>query len=189
LKTSKIGFKTQKPVKSVKLDQTCIKSGQPVKNIKTSQSLRFLLKWKTMWTALFALPSPLSMSPTLHFPFVLYPFPFSPIQICKNPKITSGQTDQEIRLRSEKSIPLTSSAFDFTCFDSPLTRTFLARRRLEFIRMLLLHENCFQAVLCFIQWWFILSCSVFLHDKEISNWTDKSTYQNTWNFPYLLACT
>jgi hypothetical protein len=32
-KTCKIGFKTRKSVKSVKPDQTRIKSGQPVKNV------------------------------------------------------------------------------------------------------------------------------------------------------------
>jgi hypothetical protein len=56
-----------------------------------------------MWTNFSALPFPLSSSP---FPLSL--LPFSPIQIYNNPKITSGQVDQEIKLRSEKSVPLST---------------------------------------------------------------------------------
>jgi len=125
-KTCKIGFKNRKPVKSVKPSQTCIKSSQLIKNIKTGPSSRFLLKWKTMWTALSAFPCQ-----HIHSPFLLYPFPFPPIQICKNPKSPAAKqikkSDWEVRNLFH--FPLTSSAFDFTCFDSPLSRMFLARRR------------------------------------------------------------
>ena len=76
-KTCKIGFKTWKPVKSVKPGQTCIKSSQLIKKVKTGPSSRFLLKWKTMWTALSAFPFPLfpvNISIPL-FCFTLSPFP------------------------------------------------------------------------------------------------------------------
>jgi hypothetical protein len=45
-KTCKIGFKTRKPVKSVKPGQTRIKSGQPVKNVKSVSISRFHVKLK-----------------------------------------------------------------------------------------------------------------------------------------------
>jgi len=60
-KTCKIGFKTRKPVKSVKPGQTRIKSGQPVKNVKTGPISRFHVKCKTC--ALCWLSTPFSQSP------------------------------------------------------------------------------------------------------------------------------
>ena len=45
-KTCKIGFKTRKPVKSVKSDQTCVKSVQLVKNVKPGLISRFHVKYK-----------------------------------------------------------------------------------------------------------------------------------------------
>ena len=122
-KTCKIEFKTRKPVKLVKPDQTRKNSVQPVKNVKIGLISRFLLKWKTSKQLPFSsLPFPLSTSPVSTHPFfcfTLSPFPF--------PQLTSGQANWEIG--STLHSPLTSSASDFTRFDSPLTRTFLARRR------------------------------------------------------------
>jgi hypothetical protein len=59
-KTCKIGFKTRKPVKSVKPDQTCVKLVQFVKNVKPGPISRFHVKYKRA-----AVPPP--------FPFSLFP--------------------------------------------------------------------------------------------------------------------
>ena len=64
-----------------------MKSGQPVKNVKTGPSLRFLLKWKTMWTALCALSFPLATSP---FSFFALPFP-----LFSHPNLQEPQNHQQ----------------------------------------------------------------------------------------------
>jgi len=76
----KIGFKTRKPVKSVKPGQTRIKSGQPVKNVKLGPISRFHVKFKTCVCADSAPPFP-SPYPTRDWhssDSTLRPFPFSP---------------------------------------------------------------------------------------------------------------
>jgi hypothetical protein len=154
-KTCKIGFKTRKSVKSVKPGQTRIKSGQPVKNVKSVSISRFHVKLKfkrvchlSCWIvdccayADSSLPSPNSQCPlptphsppvtrhsTVHpssLPLSLSPFPF-PLSIRLRLR------NWLIRFRSPLS-PLTSSAvsslhsLSWFCLLSR-SGAFLARRR------------------------------------------------------------
>jgi hypothetical protein len=154
-KTCKIGFKTRKPVKSVKPGQTRIKSGQTVKNVKGVSISRFHVKLKfkrvchlSCWIvdccayADSSLPSPNSQCPlpTPH-PWpdtpqsTLHPFPFHfPLSPFHSPlSIRLRLRNRLIRFRSPLS-PLTSSAvsslhsLSWFCLLSR-SGAFLARRR------------------------------------------------------------
>jgi hypothetical protein len=143
-KTCKIGFKTRKPVKSVKPGQTRIKSGQPVKNVKSVSISRFHVKLKfkrvchlSCWIvdccayADSSLPSPNSQCPlptphsppvtrhsTVHpssLPLSLSPFPF-PLSTLHQIKIK----------KSVDSVPLsTESTHQQRCLQSPLSQLVL----------------------------------------------------------------